>query len=464
MAPRTRRSTVLARVLTPVVALAATVSLPHPAGAYVAWGTVLVPGSQWAGSSVAALGDLNVYSNGDGSEDRSTTYGLSYECVELAQRFAAVRFGEQKIWPVDYAYQMWTAGPKLAIPFVQHPNGGGDPPQAGDLIVFDHVSSAPFGHVAVVADTGPGYVDVVEQNWNNTTPTGTARLTISGTTMPARNTMPVLGWLRSSTAAAPFKPVLVSAKGAVYGDAGATTYGGTASMTLARPMVGAAATVSGKGYWMVAGDGGIFPFGDALQHSYGSTGNIHLNQPIVGMAPTASGNGYWLVAADGGIFPFGDAVYHSYGSTGDIHLNQPVVGMARTVSGNGYWLVASDGGIFPFGDALQHSYGSTGGIHLNKPIVGMAPTASGNGYWLVASDGGIFPFGDAVNHSYGSTGNITVPSPIIGMTATTDGNGYWLSTQGGTVYAFGNARYLANTGVVPMNDGPAVGLIATLQQ
>jgi len=136
--------------------------------------------------------------------------------------------------------------------------------------------------------------------------------------------------------------------------------------------------------------------------------------------------------------------------------------MASTADGRGYWLVASDGGIFPFGDAP--GYGSTGGIHLNKPIVGMAPTASGNGYWLVASDGGIFPFGDAVNHSYGSTGNITVPSPIIGMTATTDGNGYWLSTQGGTVYAFGNAKYLANTGVVAMNVGPAVGLIATLQQ
>ena len=39
---------------------------------------------------------------------------------------------------------------------------------------------------------------------------------------------------------------------------------------------------SGKGYWLVAGDGGIFAFGDAL--FYGSTGGIRLNKPIIGMS------------------------------------------------------------------------------------------------------------------------------------------------------------------------------------
>jgi GH18 family chitinase len=217
------------------------------------------------------------------------------------------------------------------------------------------------------------------------------------------------------------------------------SYGSTGGQHLNQPIVGMAATRSGNGYWLVASDGGIFPFGDALQHSYGSTGGIHLNQPIVGMARTASGNGYLLVASDGGIFPFGDGVYHSYGSTGGMRLNQPIVGMAMTASGNGYWLVASDGGIFPFGDALQHSYGSTGGIHLNQPIVGMARTASGNGYWLVASDGGIFPFGDALQHSYGSTGGMRLNQPIVAMAATPSGNGYWLVAADGGLFPFGDA-------------------------
>jgi hypothetical protein len=53
---------------------------------------------------------------------------------------------------------------------------------------------------------------------------------------------------------------------------------------------------------------------------------LALNRPIVGMATTLGGRGYWLVASDGGIFAFGDAAF--YGSTGGMPLNEPVVGMA----------------------------------------------------------------------------------------------------------------------------------------
>jgi hypothetical protein len=48
----------------------------------------------------------------------------------------------------------------------------------------------------------------------------------------------------------------------------------------------------------------------------------------VGMAATPDGKGYWLVASDGGIFNYGDATF--YGSAGGIHLNKPIVGMAAT--------------------------------------------------------------------------------------------------------------------------------------
>jgi hypothetical protein len=67
------------------------------------------------------------------------------------------------------------------------------------------------------------------------------------------------------------------------------------------------------------------------------------------MAATADGRGYWLVASDGGIFAFGDAAFR--GSAGDLALSAPIVGMAAAPDGAGYWLAASDGGIFAYGSA-----------------------------------------------------------------------------------------------------------------
>jgi uncharacterized protein YkwD len=216
---------------------------------------------------------------------------------------------------------------------------------------------------------------------------------------------------------------------------GASTQAGSPApaLPLRQPIVGIAATPTGRGYWRVASDGGVFTSGDA--RFYGSTGNIHLNQPIVGIASTRTGRGYWLVARDGGIFSFGDARF--YGSTGNIRLNQPIVGMSGTRSGRGYWMVASDGGIFSFGDA--HFYGSTGNIHLRQPIVGMAVSRYGHGYWLAARDGGIFTFGDA--RFKGSLGAIRLSQPIVGMTASAGGNGYVLVASDGGVFTFGDARF-----------------------
>jgi hypothetical protein len=48
----------------------------------------------------------------------------------------------------------------------------------------------------------------------------------------------------------------------------------------------------------------------------------------VGEAATPDGKGYWLVAADGGVFSFGDAAF--YGSEGGAQLRGPVVGLASS--------------------------------------------------------------------------------------------------------------------------------------
>ena len=240
---------------------------------------------------------------------------------------------------------------------------------------------------------------------------------------------------------------------------GTASLGDLGNVKLNRPIVSAAATPDGRGYWLVASNGGVFCFGDATFH--GSPGGLRLNSPIVGIAPTPDGGGYWLVAADGGIFNYGDARF--FGSMGGRHLNKRIVGIAATPDGGGYWLVATDGGIFAFGDAPF--LGSRGPDHLNKPIVGMAATPDGDGYWLVASDGGIFAYGDASFH--GSTGSRKLPSPIVGIAVTPDGKGYWLVEKNGTLFSFGNApdrgsaTAKAAAKVVAMAVGPASGTSTT---
>ena len=138
---------------------------------------------------------------------------------------------------------------------------------------------------------------------------------------------------------------------------------------------------------------------------------MRLNQPVLGMATTPNGKGYWLVAGDGGIFSFGDAKF--FGSTGAMQLNQPIVGMAATPSGKGYWLVARRRRDLHV--RRREVLRLDRRVQLNQPIVGMASTPSGKGYWLVAADGGIFTFGDA--KFLGSTGGGAFGS-MTGMAVT----------------------------------------------
>src|SRR5258707_15894188 len=100
--------------------------------------------------------------------------------------------------------------------------------------------------------------------------------------------------------------------------------------------------------------------------------NETIGQIIAGL----KGKGYWLMASDGGVFTFGSARFH--GSTGSKHLNAPIIGMTATPNGGGYLLVARDGGVFTFGNARFR--GSTGSMHVSSPIIGAAGASTGNGY------------------------------------------------------------------------------------
>ncbi|HEX7168765.1 MAG TPA: Calx-beta domain-containing protein [Acidimicrobiales bacterium] len=278
---------------------------------------------------------------------------------------------------------------------------------------FNVVLSSPSG--ATLADP-TGVASIADDDEPAITPTTQA--TTTTTTQPAKQH----GY------------VLAGGDGKVYAF-GVEHRGDTTGQKLNQPIIGLTLTPSGKGYWLVAKDGGIFTFGDA--DFWGSMGGTPLSAPVLGMESTPTGKGYWLFAADGGIFNFGDATF--YGSTGNDKLNAPMIGMETTSSGNGYWLVAQDGGIFTFGKAPFH--GSTGGDKLNEPVFDMAALADGTGYWLVARDGGIFSFGK-VGFFGSAVGKAT--ATVIGIGDTPTGKGYWIADANGAVMAFGDATFLGD--------------------
>ena len=123
------------------------------------------------------------------------------------------------------------------------------------------------------------------------------------------------------------------------------------------------ATPGGQGYWIFTNRGRTIAFGDAP--FLGDVSDVKLNGPVLGSVATPSGKGYYMVASDGGIFAF-DAPFR--GSMGDQKLNKPVVGMVRY--GDGYLMVGADGGIFNFSN-LPFS-GSLGDKPPASPVLAVA--------------------------------------------------------------------------------------------
>ncbi len=68
---------------------------------------------------------------------------------------------------------------------------------------------------------------------------------------------------------------------------------------------------------------------------------MRLNAPVIGMSVSANGRGYRLVASDGGVFSFGDTAF--YGSLG---ATPGVAAAALAPATDGYWLASTDGEVY----------------------------------------------------------------------------------------------------------------------
>ncbi len=203
-----RRPTTTTEPATPTAPTVTHGMLAAEVGGTGNYGAPLISGCAWA-TWVTDCANLTAYGNGNGfgnvgcGPPNACKFGPEFQCEELAIRYAFYAWGEPTNWygygAVGGANTMWQAGPNLPVPLVQLPNGAGTPPMQGDLMIFAPGWLSSYwdgsGHVAIVRDVGPGYVDVVEQN---ATSSGTDRFPLSGSRVTANGYTPIIGWLRET--------------------------------------------------------------------------------------------------------------------------------------------------------------------------------------------------------------------------------------------------------------------------
>ncbi|HET6875139.1 MAG TPA: hypothetical protein VFH70_10190, partial [Acidimicrobiales bacterium] len=252
---------------------------------------------------------------------------------------------------------------------------------------------------------------------------------------------------------------MVAADGGVFTNGSAAGFFGSAARTRLRtPMVAIAEVPSTQvgsakacclGYWLAAAGGGVFTFGSARYN--GSMGGKHLNAPVVGIAATPTGKGYWLVARDGGVFTFGDARF--LGSAVG-RSSSPVVGMAATSDGGGYWILHSNAVVDAYGDAPAAQVRS--GLPSGEHAVGLTPDQSGHGFYVAGSSGTVLSAGDAPALSAG--GGIAHPVVAIGPAGLSDrSSSARLLEADGTVVTIGSLGVTARTAGSTHLNAPVVG-------
>jgi large repetitive protein len=176
------------------------------------------------------------------------------------------------------------------------------------------------------------------------------------------------------------------------------------------------------------------------------------------MAATPSGKGYWMVAGDGGIFSFGDASF--YGSAVDGGAEKRIVDIAPSATGKGYYITASNGAVYAYGDAK--SYGGAEGQKLAHGIISMVPINNGepplasNDAITIDEDGtaDIDVLANDRDPDGGVLSVVSVAPPLHGTATVTDGR----ITYHPTFNYSGNDTFSYT--VIDSNGQTAVGLVS----
>jgi CHAP domain len=254
-------------------------------GAYPAYGSVILPASQWFGGH-----GVDVHSNGSSGNLDGT-----WQCVELFERFnQAQHWIPGLVGGGDAGAVNLFSDARLNTYFDKHPNGSGYVPVPGDAIIFSH---GQFGHVAIVDSVGSGLVNIVEQN---ASATGRTSISISGTTLGHDGVEIPVGTLHpkgdaSPPANGPAPGTAPAATGPVFGVQNTSETPPDGVFFRNDPHTADTSRVPGLGVYAgervqltcyAFGDA-VGPYADALWYSV-----ANVTRPTVGSAPNAG----WLNA------------------------------------------------------------------------------------------------------------------------------------------------------------------------
>lgn len=128
------------------------------------------------GDVVDSFHEIPVYYNGgvahvEGRHTAADGYnlGLKWQCVEFVKRYYHDRFGlrmpDERGNARDFfntAVDNGTLNVQRGL--IQYVNGAGDLPAEEDLVVFGPWVFNRFGHVAIVTQVGPDFVEIIQQN------------------------------------------------------------------------------------------------------------------------------------------------------------------------------------------------------------------------------------------------------------------------------------------------------------
>ena len=225
------------------------------------------------------------------------------------------------------------------------------------------------------------------------------------------------------------------------------------------PVIGAASTPNGQGYYLFNQLGRVAAFGSAP--FLGQVTNLEAGHIITAIAPTPTGLGYTVMADDSTLWFYGDAKI--YGTPKTFDPNSFYTGILPTSAG--YRLVTYQGRVHAFGNAQNKGSlwdvptkdgkavfgytsvapGSTTVTALGPPSMGGTAMGSvttewtpADGYWMLSADGSVYPFGGAVN--LGDAKPHLAGRQAVDLEPTPDYGGYWIIDDSGRVFSFGNAK------------------------